>query len=41
MVECAPVSFQESPDYRELIDPLTPYRVRLERVADRETRIGE
>lgn len=35
------MTFQESPDIRSLIDPLVPYIVRLERVADRETKIGE
>jgi hypothetical protein len=35
------MTFQESPDFRSLIDPLVPYLVRLERVSDRETKIGE
>jgi hypothetical protein len=41
-VEFAPLmTFQESPDYRSLLDPMVPYLVRLERVVDRETKIGE
>jgi len=35
------MTFQESPDYRSLLDDQVPYIVRLERVSDRQTKIGE
>jgi hypothetical protein len=35
------MTFQESPDYRSLLDSQVPYLVRLDRVVDRETKIGE
>lgn len=40
-MEFTPVSFRDGPDYRELVDTETQYLVRLERVEDYETKLGE
>jgi len=35
------VSFEETPDYREFLDTQTLYQLRLVRVSDQDTRIGQ